>query len=456
MKRNTANRGTTMIRSTIALTGILACAAAYAQGPVTLSLDDVHRILAERSPALLAADRAIEAADAAAREARARRWPTVSVSAGYNRLSEVPAPSVTAGPLGTIQLGETVTNTYSAQASVSYPIFTGFRLENVEQAALQAKAAAGYDRTTTLAARLESADEAYWRLHVARSAYRTATESVALVEAFLADVRRLREAGMATYNDELEVGVRLSEARLAVIQAQHAAELAQAALANQLSMPLTTQIALADSPAVDGAAIEPLESLLGQARENRPELRALQARLAAAERQVDAEKGARLPSVMVSGSYLLANPNQRYFPTEQKWHDTWAVGLGVSWTAWDWGVTRRRTDRALAQADQVTETMRQVAQGVEMEVMQSRLTAVEAGRRITVAEESIRQAEEHFRILQVAFRAGSSSSTEVLDAETRLSRARMSLVQARVDQRIALARLQRAIGANTPEQGPQS
>ena len=433
---------------TLVLAILLSASASLAEERMTLSLEQAHELLREHSPALNAAARSVEAATAGVQEMRAQRWPKLTLSAGYNRVNEVAAPSINAGPLGTFQLGETVTNYYSTQAAVTYPVFTGFRLENAEHAARHLEQAAIQDREATLSTTSASVTEAYWRLHGARTAERTMTESVRLVEALLEDVQSLRRAGMATLDDELTISLRHSEVRLAAIEAEHRSVLVQAGLASLLSQPLTTQIALADSPHVGAVDIPVLDSLLTMAHRNRPELRAIQERIHAAERQTAAEKGGRLPSVMLSGSYTVANPNQRYFPTEAEWNDSWAVGVGVSWTAWDWGVVKRRTERAHAETARAEQNLRFVQQHIELEVMQQHVATIESGRRIAVAQENVRQAQEHFRVAQVAFRAGTSSSTEVLDAQTSLTNARMSLVLARVDQQIALSRLGKAVGGS--------
>ncbi len=433
------------IRVMIALFGFLVSAGTAQADRLELSLEQARQLAEERSPSILAAEEAVAAAQASVAEARARTLPQVSVSAGYTRLSEVPAPSVSVPNLGTVTLGESLVNSYQARGEVTYPVFTGFRLSNARAAAEWLAQAARADQQVATSEEVFSVDEAYWRLSAARAARRNVEESIRLVESLVHDVQTLRSAGMATLDDLLKVEVRLSEARLARIEARHREQVAQAALASLLGLPLDTQIAQADSPGVH-CGVPSLEELRGAALESRSELVALNARMEAAGKRADVEKGGQLPNVQVFAGYLMANPNQRYFPPKDKWHGTWQAGLGISWIAWDWGIVRNRAARARAEQRKLQQHERALQDGISLQVLRQRLAVVEAAERAEIARENIRRAEEHYRTTRVAFKAGAVSSTEMLDAETTLQNARTSLSVALVDAEIAWSRLERATG----------
>ena len=61
------------------------------------------------------------------------------------------------------------------------------------------------------------------------------------------------------------------------------------------------------------------------------------------------------------------------------------------------------------------------------------------------AQVGIRSAEESYRVRREQFRAGAAVATDVIDAEEDLRRARLDLVNAAIDVRIARARLDRAV-----------
>ncbi len=59
-------------------------------------------------------------------------------------------------------------------------------------------------------------------------------------------------------------------------------------------------------------------------------------------------------------------------------------------------------------------------------------------------------AEEGYRVRRLLFLAGRATSVELTDAETELTRARQSALDARVDQRVSRERFQHAVGRDAP------
>ncbi len=427
---------------------------------LTLTVARAREIAITQNAGIRAAAQSVASATAQKNEARAARLPGVSLSARYARLSDVPDPvimtpslTIPTGP-GTsittpstqVSLGPSVLNSYNLTATAQVPLFTGFRLENREKGAEYAAKAAGEDLSASQSEVGNRVEQVYWRLHSARAAERVISESVRLAEAHLEDVRRLHAAGVATADDILAVQVRLAEARLRQIQAENASELVRATLCNLLSVPVTTEIALVDSPSAVFPPVPEQDALVSAALANRRELRALAFRRQAMERGTAVAEGGRLPSVMFQTNYEVSNPNQRYFPTRDAWHATWNAGIGVTWTAWDWGMVGQQVARARAEERQVDERLNQLRDAITLQVVQARLAVIEGNRRVAVAEEGLRSAEAYHRNMRARYSAGTATNTEVLDAQILLERARLDLVQAQTDQRTAAANLAYVVG----------
>ena len=427
---------------------------------LSLTVARARELAMTQNAGIRASAQSVVSATAQRNEARAARLPGVLFSARYARLSDVPDPVITTpsmtiptGP-GTsittpstqVSLGPSLLDSYNLTATAQVPLFTGFRLENREKAAEYAARAAGEEYAASQLEVGNRVEQVYWRLYSARAAERVISESVKLAEAHLEDVRRLHAAGMATADDILAVEVRLSEARLRQIQAENASELVRATLCNLLSVPVSTEIALVDSPSVVVPSVPDQDALVSAALANRPELRALAFRKQAMERGTAAVEGGKLPSVMFQTNYEVSNPNQRYFPTRDAWHATWSAGMGVTWTAWDWGIVGQQAARARAEERQVDERLNQLRDAITLQVVQARLAAIESNRRVAVAEEGVRSAEAYHRSMRARYSAGTATNTEVLDAQILLERARLDLVQARTDQRTAAANLAYVVG----------
>ena len=84
--------------------------------------------------------------------------------------------------------------------------------------------------------------------------------------------------------------------------------------------------------------------------------------------------------------------------------------------------------------------------GIEIEV-RAGLNHVQAARaQIDAARAQLASAEESFRMRSTRFGTGAATQTDLREVETELLRARLGVINAHVDLRIALCRLQRSLG----------
>ena len=426
---------------------------AMAEPAERLSLADAHAMATENSPALRAMTEKSLAASARAGEARSVRLPAVSLSARYARLSDIPTPTVSIPtPTGTqnVTISPVVLNQYGVTASVAAPLFTGYRMRNAERASMANALAARRDIDATESDVALAVERTYWRTYSAREAAETIRNSVHLIEAYRRDVERRRDAGVSTQDDVLEVDVRLSEARLRLVEAEHAADVAEATLANVVGRPLGTRFELRDHPDESDRPTPSLDSLVHDALAHRAELAATEKRIDALRIVAEAARGENLPNVSLAAAYDFSRPNQRIFPTKDRWEDTWRVGVGAEWTVWNWGATRHRIAGARASERSATENARRLREGIELEVMRTRLAILRAKSRLDLATTVVTQTTEHERSLRERYAVGTATTTQVLDAETTLERARRELSLARADRELAWASLERAVGKHLP------
>jgi len=88
---------------------------------------------------------------------------------------------------------------------------------------------------------------------------------------------------------------------------------------------------------------------------------------------------------------------------------------------------------------------------IELEVRTAYSTLEEAGEVLTSQEKVCEQAEEALRLANARAEAGTGTQLDVLGAQTALTEARTTQVRAKHDYAVARTRLERAIGAYTPE-----
>jgi outer membrane protein TolC len=250
---------------------------------------------------------------------------------------------------------------------------------------------------------------------------------------------------MAQLNDILKLQVQVSEAEYRLLEANNQKQLAMMGLNNALRLPLTTNLETTDNPSEAGIQI-PIDKMLTDAIEFRPDVKAADFRVKASASQVKVAEASWYPQVSVFAEYNYNNPNMRIVPARSQFDDTWAAGIQLTMDVWNWGLNSSQTQQAEAQLAQAIDADLLTKESIQIEVMQAYTLMKQASDKIPVTETSIKQAEEQVRTINLRFKNGNAIMTDVLDAETALLLAKMNKVQAIIDLEIAKVKLEKSIG----------
>jgi outer membrane protein TolC len=402
---------------------------------------------ARRASARLGQLRSLEAAsEAGARGARAARLPQVDLGASYTRNSDVPELTIVSPGAGTRTLFPNIPDNLRVRAGLSLPLYTGGRIGGAIDAAQSMQLASAKDVLGGDADLVLEARTAYWSLVTARESARVLGEAVTSFEAHLKDAGNRAEQGMAARNEVLAVQVERDRAELSRLQAQNAAEVAQANLLRLLDLPASTRIEPVE-PLVPPPTPQPdATALAADALALRPELAGLRGRVSAAEASVKVARAAYLPQASLTAGYDYARPNTRILPLVAEWKGTWSVSLNVALTAFDGGRTSAAVAQAQAQADAARQQLQDLERRVRLDVTVRALDLVTAQAALAVAERSLEAARENLRVSQDRYREGVIPSSDLLDAETALLRAGLDRTASVSQLQVARASLERAVG----------
>jgi len=419
------------------------------QSRLPLTVEKAIQLGLENSKALHSSQMRVHYADAKAGETNAARLPSLKFSGGYTRLSDVPAFNIGPFPplLTTpISVAPSVLNNYSMKLSMTQPLFTGFRMDALSKAADYTAEAQNFDYLRDKTDLVYNVRVAYWSLYKAMQIKNVVDENVEQVKAHLKDVQSMMVQGMTTNNDVLNVQVQLSDIRLKQIDATNNVRLAMIALNNTIGISLSTEIDVESDVVHQPSEYGDLDKVIDQAMERRPELKAMDMRVKAGEAGVTAAKSGWFPQIYLSGNYYYSRPNQRVFPTQDIFKDTWDVSVGVSLDIWNWGTTLHQTDQAQAQLAQAKDAIGQVQDLISLDITQSYLNLQQASERIVVADQGVKQAEENYRVTSKRFNVGLASTSDVIDAEAALLQAKTSQTNVLVDYELAQATMEKSIG----------
>jgi outer membrane protein TolC len=195
----------------------------------------------------------------------------------------------------------------------------------------------------------------------------------------------------------------------------------------------------------EGARLN-VAALYAEALQKRLEIRALDRTEYSLREQRRAARAGYYPRLDAFGNAYYANPNQRFFPQQQEWKASWDVGVQLTWTPNDAAVTSATSSSLEARRAQVEAQKGALRDALRSEVMQAYQALVEAEASIGTTERGLVAAEEAYRVRRELYEYGRATTVELIDAQTELLRARLESINARVDQRIARARLDHAVG----------
>lgn len=413
-------------------------------------------------------------ADAASANTDKARWgylPRVTVNARYTRLSRIQPPElgriVVTGadvPNGPIPDGTQLYNfpftfpqildQYSVTAGLLVPVSDYFFRVAPGAAANEAnERAARYEVDSTARAIATDARGLYYAWVGAKLSIIVAELSLEQSRAHGEDVKHALDAGTASPADKLRVDSRIAEAERMLESARHSALDLEEQIRIARHDPESASYAIGEDvrgEAVAGNLPDDLRVLVRYALEHRPELSALAARSEAASRAVRLERAAYLPRLDLFADAIYANPNQRYFPQSDEWKATWDAGAQLTWTVTDIPAAGASTRAAEAQLASLRAEARALEDRIRHDVSQALQARLDARSAVRTSKTGLEAAEESYRVRRALFQNGRATSTELLDAELELTRARLAALNAGLELRMSTARLNFAVGEGKP------
>jgi outer membrane protein len=412
-----------------------------------LTADEAARRAAESSAQVAAKRAAIESTEAGIRQTKYAFWPKLKLSASYTRLA--PLDKNKFDPLFA-NLIEDIPDAFVFGADLSVPLSDYLlRLSGAMRGSKRTREAARADELATQASVARDTRVAYYQWVRAQAREIIALASLEQARAHQQDATNAFQAGLVSKADVLQAEAAVKSAELFGEQTKNATALGALGLRVAMHDPTnaTYQVGedifaeapgLAQLPAADVAYREALAT--------RAELKNLGALSDALRAQADTEIAAAYPRLDAFGNASLSSPNQRYFPPSKDFIPDWRVGVALTWTPTDIGVASGAAGVAEAKARELEAQARALRDGLRLEVEQALKGAEEARFAIGVTHHATAASEESYRVRRELFRAGRATLSEVTDAESALTNARLQMADAHVAARIALAQLRHALG----------
>lgn len=381
------------------------------------------------------------------REAATR--PQLAAIASYTRTNHVEEFSVPNAAGGGVRvIYPDIPDRVQSRLDLQWPIYSGGRLDALIRAAGAEVEAAGQDREAARADLRLEITRAFWAVVTARASLDVVRQALERTSAHLNDVRNQLSVGLVPPSDVLTIEAQQAQQRMLSIEAESLIETATAEFRRLTGVAQDVPVeAVPDAVSTFGPVAQPTNAaVIADLRVDRPERRALQFRMTAADERVAAASAGNLPVLSALGGYDMARPNPRIFPIQESWKPSWDIGVNVRWSLFDGGRVRAEVAEAAATRRTIEARIRDFDAGVEVEVRQRTAELKSATAAIEAAGVEVRAAAEARRVIAERFSAGVATNTDVLNAQTTLLQAELDLTRARANAELAGARLERAMG----------
>ena len=184
------------------------------------------------------------------------------------------------------------------------------------------------------------------------------------------------------------------------------------------------------------------QAVVQEALANRPEILESDAQIAAARKGILLARRSQLPLLNLSANAQYS-PNTAGFSPQT---DTESFVVALSFPLYDGGLANGRVTQARADIATAETNRRTAVDTVHLDVRTSYLNLLQARDRVAVANASLGQAIESYRLARVRYTNGVSTLVEVSDAQNALTLAENNQVNALYDYNNARATLDKAAG----------
>ena len=408
-----------------------------------LSLADALDTALQQSAAILKAKNDLESTYGVIVQTRAIALPKLTADGNYTHTD----PNAIENFLPSSQPNKS----WNASFKIVQSIYEGGKLGAAIRAARLTKEQALLQYQTVVSDTLLATRVAYYDVLLAAQQIIVNEASVNLLAKELDDQHRRYDAGTVPRFNVLRAEVAVANARPPLIRARNEYRIAKNNLSNLLGYNLPPELT-EDIPLqlTDTLAAEPyqvdLPAAIQQALEKRTELAALRkAEQLQDENLINARSGYQ-PSVQAFAGYGWRSV-QFTQPTTLD-HDIagWSAGAQLSWNLFDGFLTKGKVMQAKAQREKARTDLDDKSRQVELQVRTAYSTFIEAREVLDSQQKVQEQADEALRLARARTDAGTGTQLEVLDAETSLTQARTTQIQALHDYAAARAKLERATG----------
>jgi type I secretion outer membrane protein len=400
---------------------------------IDMTLDKCIELALGNNPQINAAFHDILASDARIKQVWANYFPQLSWQTGYTKIKQLQLSDA---------LGRNLTFNYYilGQVTLQQMLYDFGVTQN--QATIKRLDYEAYK--TTLSATINDViyqtKDAYFNLLFAFENRRVAEDTVKKFEMFYNQAKAFYEIGMNPKVDVTIAEVNLSNAKLQLIQADNAVNLAVAKLNNIMGVPFIDKYNVQER-----LKYQPVDVTFNKsveiARDARPELKLAELKVESANQTMKLVKKSYFPTLSVEGQYQRGG---------KSWNSNYGYNIGgyLNFPTINGMLIKNEIKEARYLYDKEIANAKNTQNSIYLEIQNAYLTLEEKKNQMPVAILGVKQAKENYELSYGRYRVGEASPTELKDAQINYQQAQLTYYKALYQYNSSKAALEKAIGKN--------
>lgn len=400
---------------------------------IDMTLDKCIELALGNNPQINAAFHDILASDARIKQVWSNYFPQLSWQTGYTRIRQLQLSDA---------LGRNLTFNYYilGQVTLQQMLYDFGVTQN--QATIKRLDYEAYK--TTLGATINDViyqtKDAYYNLLYAFENRRVAEDTVNKFEMFYNQAKAFYEIGMNPKVDVTIAEVNLSNAKLQLIQADNAVNLAVAKLNNVMGVPFIDKYNVQERLKYQPVDIT-FNKSIEIARDARPELKLAELKVESANQTLKLVKKSYFPTLSVEGQFQVGG---------KSWANNHGYNIGgyLNFPTVNGMLIKNEIQEARYLYDKEIANAKNTQNQIYLEIQNAYLLLEEKKNQMPVAMLGVKQAKENYELSYGRYRVGEANPTELKDAQINYQQAQLSYYNALYQYNSAKASLEKAIGKN--------
>jgi outer membrane protein TolC len=283
---------------------------------------------------------------------------------------------------------------------------------------------------------------AYLQVIAARARVESAKAQLETANALYQQTAQQRSVGLLAQIDVNKSQVQMLTEKQRLASLENDLAKLKINLARLTGLPPNDRFDLSDDVPFAEAPVAGEEDAVAEALMQRPDIKAAQAGVRAAERSVAAARAERLPSLSVNADYGVIGEN----PSRS--HGTFSVAGTLSMPIWQGGRTGGDIEQANAALAQRRAELEDVRSRVEGDVRNAFLDLQTAASQVEVSRQNLDVTRETLVLTRQRFDAGITDSVEVSQAQASVASAELDYINSVFAHNVAKLSLARALGGS--------